>query len=191
MKVLLVFGTRPEAIKMCPLIKEMKRHSGIISKVCLTAQHREMLDQVMNQFDICADYDLNLMKEGQTLSDITIGVLSGLDKIFSTEKFDVVLVHGDTTTLFAALLSAFYHKIPVGPVEAGLRTYDLHSPYPEEFNRQAVDIYTQFYFAPTELAKRNLIKEGKKDKDIYVTGNTVIDALQTTIDETYVNEHLQ
>lgn len=191
MKVLLVFGTRPEAIKMCPLIKEMKRHSGIIAKVCLTAQHREMLDQVMNQFDICADYDLNLMKEGQSLSEITIGVLSGLDKIFSTEIFDVVLVHGDTTTSFAASLSAFYHKIPVGHVEAGLRTHDLYSPYPEEFNRQAVDIYTQFYFAPTEFAKTNLIKEGKNNKDIYVTGNTVIDALQTTIDETYVNEHLQ
>lgn len=191
MKVLLVFGTRPEAIKMCPLIKEMKRHAGIVSKVCLTAQHREMLDQVMNQFDICADYDLNLMKEGQTLSDITIGVLSGLEKIFSIEKFDVVLVHGDTTTSFAASLSAFYNKIPVGHVEAGLRTYDLYSPYPEEFNRQAVDIYTQFYFAPTELAKSNLIKEGKNEKDIFVTGNTVIDALQTTIDEGYVNEHLQ
>lgn len=190
-KALLVFGTRPEAIKMCPLIKEMKRHSNTVCKVCLTAQHREMLDQVMKEFDICADYDLNLMKAGQTLSDITIGVLAGLDKIFSTEKFDVVLVHGDTTTSFAASLSAFYHKIPVGHVEAGLRTYNLYSPYPEEFNRQAIDICAQLYFAPTELAKKNLVKEGKRDEDIYVTGNTVIDALQTTIDETYVNEHLQ
>lgn len=191
MKVLLIFGTRPEAIKMCPLIKEMKKHPEICSKVCLTGQHRDMLDQVMEQFEITADYDLNLMKAGQTLSDITIGVLKGIDEILIAEEFDIVLVHGDTTTSFAASLAAFYRKVPVGHVEAGLRTYDLYSPYPEEFNRQAVDLLTKFYFAPTELSKKNLINEGKSEKDVYVTGNTVIDALHTTITDSYNNDNLQ
>lgn len=191
MKVMTIFGTRPEAIKMCPLVLELKKHSDIETIVCLTGQHKEMLNQVMEVFNITADYNLSIMKAGQTLSLITSEVLSGIDNILSKVKPDVVLVHGDTTTSFVAGLASFYHNIPVGHVEAGLRTYDLQSPYPEEFNRQAVDLFTKFYFAPTELAKKNLLTEGKSAQDIYVTGNTVIDALYTTVSESYSNEHLE
>lgn len=191
MKVLTVFGTRPEAIKMCPLVLELKKHSDIETIVCLTGQHKEMLNQVMEAFDVEADYNLSIMKNGQTLSMITSEVIHGMDKILLDENPDVVLVHGDTTTSFAAGLVAFYHNIPVGHVEAGLRTYDIYAPYPEEFNRQAVDIFAKFYFVPTELSKQNLLREGKFEEDIYVTGNTVIDALHTTINEEYENECLE
>lgn len=191
MKVMTVFGTRPEAIKMCPLVLELKKHEDVETIVCLTGQHKEMLDQVMDVFGVVADYNLQIMKSGQTLTMITASVMTGMDEILSKVNPDVVLVHGDTTTSFAAGLSAFYHNIPVGHVEAGLRTYDLQAPYPEEFNRQAVDIFTKFYFAPTELAKRNLLKEGKSEKNIYVTGNTVIDALQNSVKDTYDDKNLQ
>lgn len=191
MKVMTIFGTRPEAIKMCPLVLELKKHSDIETIVCLTGQHKEMLDQVMKVFDIEADYNLSIMKNMQTLSMITSEVIHGIDQILTDKNPDVVLVHGDTTTSFAAGLASFYHNIPVGHVEAGLRTYDLQSPYPEEFNRQAVDLFTKFYFAPTELTKMNLLAEGKLAQNIYVTGNTVIDALHTTINESYYNEHIE
>ena len=191
MKVLVVYGTRPEAIKMCPLIQEMKNRPEIECVVCLTGQHREMLDQVNGLFGIKADYDLNIMQESQSLADITSKVLQGLDHVLNKEKPDVVLVHGDTTTSFAAALAAFYRNIPVGHVEAGLRTYNMKSPYPEEFNRQAVDLICNYYFAPTEDAKEHLIKEGKKQVDIYVTGNTVIDALKTTVDKGFSDENIE
>lgn len=190
-KILLVFGTRPEAIKMCPLIKEMRKHSNINCKVCLTAQHRDMLDQVMEKFNIHADYDLDIMKVGQTLSDITVGVLQGIDKILDTEAFDLVLVHGDTSTSFVASLAAFYHQIPIGHVEAGLRTGNLESPFPEEFNRQAVDLISNIYFAPTEQAKSNLLAEGKSESNIVVTGNTVIDALAETVDSDFSDVNIE
>lgn len=190
-KVLAVFGTRPEAIKMCPLVMALNGTKNIECRVCLTAQHREMLDQVIEVFGISADYDLNIMKPNQTLTDITIEVLNNLNGIIQEENPDLILVHGDTTTSFAAALSAFYHQIPVGHVEAGLRTYDMRSPYPEEFNRQAVDLITEMYFAPTENAKRNLIKEGKCRDKIYVTGNTVIDALSTTVKSDFEDENLR
>lgn len=191
MKVMTVFGTRPEAIKMCPLILELKKCEDIETIVCLTGQHKEMLDQVMEVFEVRADYNLAIMKTGQSLSKITSSVLSGMDEILSKVNPDIVLVHGDTTTSFVAGLSAFYHSIPVGHVEAGLRTYNLQAPYPEEFNRQAIDIFAKFYFVPTELAKLNLLKEGKNEKCIYVTGNTAIDALRRTVKDTYHDEHLQ
>ena len=191
MKVMTVFGTRPEAIKMCPVVMELKKHKEIETKVCLTGQHREMLNQVMDAFDIKEDYNLMIMKDQQTLSMITSEVITGIEKIIDQEKPNVVLVHGDTTTSFAAGLASYYHNIPVGHVEAGLRTYNLQAPFPEEFNRQAVDIFSKFYFVPTEFAKENLIKEGKAEKDIYVTGNTVIDALKTTIRNDYENEYLK
>ena len=186
-----IFGTRPEAIKMCPLVLELKKYKEIETIVCLTGQHKEMLDQVMAAFDIKAEYNLLIMKNAQSLSMITSAVLVGVDEIIVKEKPDIILVHGDTTTSFAAGLAAFYWNIPVGHVEAGLRTYDLQAPYPEEFNRQVVDIFTKFYFVPTEMAKSNLLKEGKSEKDIYVTGNTVIDALHTTIIDSYQNEYLE
>lgn len=190
MKVLLVFGTRPEAIKMCPLILELKKYSQIKTCVCLTGQHKEMLEQVMDIFEIKADYNLSIMKPNQSLSTITLSVLEKLDEVLEKEQPDLVLVHGDTSSSFAAALSAFYHHISIGHVEAGLRTYNIQSPYPEEFNRQAVDLITDFYFAPTETARKQLLKEGKDAKKIFVTGNTVIDALRTTISTGYENENL-
>lgn len=191
MKVMTVFGTRPEAIKMCPLIIELKKHGNIETLSCLTGQHKEMLNQVMDVFGIEADYNLSVMKNKQTLSMITSAVVHGFDKILQREKPDVVLVHGDTTTSFAAGLVSFYHQIPIGHVEAGLRTYNLKSPYPEEFNRQAVDALSEFYFAPTEQAKENLLREGKAESKIFVTGNTVIDALRFTVRDSYQNENLE
>lgn len=190
-KVLVVFGTRPEAIKMCPVIKQMNTYKDLECKVCITAQHREMLDQVLEIFNVKADYDLNIMQPGQTLTGITIEILNGFNEILEKEKPDIVLVHGDTTTSFAAALSSFYHNISVAHVEAGLRTYNMHSPYPEEFNRQAVDLISELYFAPTKMSADNLIKEGKDQKKIYITGNTVIDALQTTVNDDFIDENLR
>ena len=186
-KIMLVFGTRPEAIKMCPLVSELRKDRDIETIVCVTGQHRQMLEQVLQAFNIEPDYDLAIMKDKQTLFDITVNVLSGMKDVLEKERPDVVLVHGDTTTSFAAGLAAFYLEIPVGHVEAGLRTYDLRAPFPEEFNRQGVDIFSQYYFAPTQAAKDNLLKEGKEPDHIYVTGNTVIDALKTTIKEEYTH----
>ena len=180
-KILVVFGTRPEAIKMCPLVNELKSRDGLEVCVCVTGQHREMLDQVLEVFNVKPDYDLAIMKQGQTLFDITAKVLVNIASVLDDSLPDVVLVHGDTTTSFAAGLAAFYKHIPVGHVEAGLRTYNMYSPFPEEFNRQAVDIFSKYYFAPTERAKRNLMAEGKSSDSIYVTGNTGIDALKTTV----------
>lgn len=180
--VLLVFGTRPEAIKMCPLVLELKkRPEDFNTLVCVTGQHREMLDSVLKTFDIKPDFDLSIMKEGQTLFDITSAVLLQIKQVLEDARPDVVLVHGDTTTSFAAALAAFYLQIPVGHVEAGLRTYNLSSPFPEEFNRQAVDVISTYYFAPTETARENLLSEGKEDRGILVTGNTGIDALAVTV----------
>ena len=190
MKILTIFGTRPEAIKMCPVIKELNRRKEIKCTVCLTGQHKEMLEQVMSLFEIQAEYNLQIMKKNQTLSMITSDILNGLDSIFEKEQPDLVLVHGDTSSSFAAALAAFYHHIPVGHVEAGLRTYNMQSPYPEEFNRQAVDLITDMYFAPTELSKKQLLDEGKDTDKIFVTGNTVIDALQTTVSEDYQSDIL-
>ena len=186
-KVMLVFGTRPEAIKMCPLVKELKKSNKFETLVCVTGQHREMLQQVLDVFDIVPDYDLDIMKEGQTLYSITTAILDKIKQVLEVEKPDIVLVHGDTTTTFATSLAAFYSNIKVGHVEAGLRTYNLQSPFPEEFNRQAVSIVSSFNFAPTEQAKKNLLQEGKKEATIFVTGNTAIDALRTTITESYTN----
>lgn len=190
MKVLLIFGTRPEAIKMCPLVIELRKHSEIRTVVCITGQHREMLDQVLEAFNVSVEYDLAIMKERQSLSTITSSVLSGIDEVLAIERPDIVLVHGDTTTSFAAGLSAFYHNIPIGHVEAGLRTYNMLSPFPEEFNRQAVDLFSSIYFAPTNMAKKQLLNEGKKESSIIVTGNTVIDALNITVSKDYQNEYL-
>lgn len=187
----MVFGTRPEAIKMCPLILELKKNNVIKCVVCLTGQHREMLKQVMDVFKIHADYNLSIMKEKQTLSMITVSVLSEMDKVIEKEQPDIVLVHGDTTTSFATGISAFYHHVPVGHVEAGLRTYNLQAPYPEEFNRQVVDLISDIFFAPTELAKKQLLSEGKSENRIFVTGNTVIDALKTTVNKNYSCDALE
>lgn len=184
-KVMVVFGTRPEAIKMCPLIKELKKSPVLETVVCVTGQHREMLKQVLDAFDIQPDMDLSVMQSGQTLFDITTKVLNGMREVLEKERPDVVLVHGDTTTTFAAGLAAFYMEIPVGHVEAGLRTYNLASPFPEEFNRQGVGIFASYHFAPTQAAASHLIDEGKKQEHVYITGNTVIDALKTTVQETY------
>ena len=189
-KVMLVFGTRPEAIKMCPLINELKGRDTIQTCVCVTGQHRQMLDQVLKVFHVEPDYDLEIMKEKQTLFDITSDVLLRIREVLENEKPDIVLVHGDTTTTFAAALAAFYLQIPVGHVEAGLRTYNLYSPYPEEFNRQSVSIISQFNFAPTERARQNLLLEGKRAESIYITGNTAIDALKTTVKENYSHPEL-
>lgn len=191
MKVLVVFGTRPEAIKMCPVIKALKQQKDVEAVVCVTGQHRQMLDQVLQVFAVEPDYDLAIMKENQTLFDITMAILDGFREVLETEKPDIILVHGDTTTAFVAALAGFYKNIPVGHVEAGLRTWDLQAPYPEEFNRQAVDIITEYYFAPTEPAKKNLLREGKREENIFVTGNTVIDALKTTVKEDYRHEALE
>lgn len=190
-KVMLVFGTRPEAIKMCPLVNELKTRESIETIVCVTGQHRQMLDQVLEVFDVVPDYDLSIMKEKQTLFDITVNILNDIRKVLEDVRPDVVLVHGDTSTTFVTALACFYLQIPVGHVEAGLRTYNIYSPYPEEFNRQAVGIISNYNFAPTEKAKENLIKEGKKKESIYVTGNTAIDALKTTVKKEYNHPELE
>ncbi len=190
-KVMLVFGTRPEAIKMCPLVKELEEREGFEVRVCVTGQHREMLHQVLNVFQTKINYDLAIMKQGQTLFDVTTEVLNKIKGILEKEKPDIVLVHGDTSTTFAAALASFYVGIPVGHVEAGLRTYNIHSPFPEEFNRQAVGIVTQAHFAPTQQAADNLIKEGKNKNQIYITGNTAIDALKNTVSKDYKHELLE
>lgn len=189
-KIMLVFGTRPEAIKMCPLVNELKTRENIKTIVCVTGQHRQMLDQVLEAFHVVPDYDLSIMKEKQTLFDITTSILNKIREVLETEKPDVVLVHGDTSTTFVTALACFYLQIPVGHVEAGLRTYNIYSPYPEEFNRQAVGIISQYNFAPTEMAKNHLIQEGKNPETVYVTGNTVIDALKTTVRENYTHPEL-
>ena len=173
---MLVFGTRPEAIKMCPLVNELKKRKSLEVVVCVTGQHKEMLTQVLDAFNVVPDYNLSIMKESQTLFDITTNILHGIKEVLEKEKPDVVLVHGDTSTTFVTSLACFYLQIPVGHVEAGLRTHNIYSPYPEEFNRQAVSIISSYNFAPTKLAKQNLLNEGKKPESIYVTGNTVIDA---------------
>ena len=190
-KVMLVFGTRPEAIKMCPLINELKKRKKIETIVCVTGQHRQMLNQVLKTFRVVPNYDLSIMRDKQTLFDITTNILNRIKEILEFEKPDVVLVHGDTSTTFVTALACFYLQIPVGHVEAGLRTYDIYSPYPEEFNRQAVGIISRYNFAPTEKAKVNLIKEGKDPSTIWVTGNTVIDALKTTVKEDYTHPELE
>ncbi|MBD3831377.1 MAG: UDP-N-acetylglucosamine 2-epimerase (non-hydrolyzing), partial [Arcobacter sp.] len=190
-KVLLVFGTRPEAIKMAPLVKAFEKEKNIISKVCVTAQHREMLDQVLDMFDIKPDYDLNIMKAGQDLFDVTTNVLLGLKDVLNDFNPDVVLVHGDTTTTSASSLAAFYNKIKVGHVEAGLRTGDIYSPWPEEANRQITGVLANYHFAPTTTSKNNLLKENKNPNDIIVTGNTVIDALFLALDKIEKNANLK
>ncbi|MER0279014.1 UDP-N-acetylglucosamine 2-epimerase (non-hydrolyzing) [Clostridioides difficile] len=184
-KVMTVFGTRPEAIKVAPLIKELEEREHIKSIVCVTAQHREMLDQVIETFDINVDYDLDIMKKGQSLNDITCKILKELPLIINKENPNIILVHGDTTTTLATSLTAFYNKIFVGHIEAGLRTYDKYSPFPEELNRQLTSVIADIHFAPTNLARKNLIYEGKPKNSIFVTGNTAIDALRMTIKEDY------
>ncbi|HBC9087577.1 non-hydrolyzing UDP-N-acetylglucosamine 2-epimerase [Citrobacter koseri] len=189
-KVMVVFGTRPEAIKMCPLVKELKSRSKINTIVCVTGQHRQMLDQVLTAFNIIPDYDLSIMKDKQTLFDVTVNILEKMKTVLTDIKPDIVLVHGDTTTTFATALACFYLQIPVGHVEAGLRTYNIDSPFPEEFNRQAVGVVCKYHFAPTETSKENLLREGKNPDLIHVTGNTAIDALRTTVKDNYTHEHL-
>lgn len=190
-KVMLVFGTRPEAIKMCPLVNELKKRDSIQPIVCVTGQHRQMLDQVLDRFHVVPDYDLSIMRQEQTLFDITVSILEKIRTVLEEVSPDVCLVHGDTSTAFVTALACFYRQIPIGHVEAGLRTYDIYSPYPEEFNRQAVSIISQYNFAPTEKAKENLISEGKDPEKIWVTGNTVIDALKTTVREDYTHPELE
>lgn len=190
-KIMLVFGTRPEAIKMCPLVNELKKRRELQTVVCVTGQHRQMLDMVLEAFDVMPDYDLFIMKDKQTLFDVTTNILNRIKEVLEKEKPDVVLVHGDTSTTFVTALACFYLQISVGHVEAGLRTYNIYSPYPEEFNRQAVSIISQFNFAPTELSKKNLLKEGKDPKNIFVTGNTAIDALKTTVRKSYTHPELE
>lgn len=189
--IMLVFGTRPEAIKMCPLVNELKTRENIKTVVCVTGQHRQMLDMVLDTFNVVPDYDLSIMKQGQTLFDITTNILSRIGDVLDEVKPDVVLVHGDTSTTFVTALACFYKQIAVGHVEAGLRTYNIYSPYPEEFNRQAVSIISKYNFAPTELSKANLIKEGKDENSIFVTGNTAIDALKTTVRDDYSHPELE
>ncbi len=189
-KIMLVFGTRPEAIKMCPLVNELKSRKSLEVEVCVTGQHRQMLDQVLEAFSVVPDYDLSIMKDRQTLFDVTTNILNRIREVLEKAKPDVVLVHGDTSTTFVTALACFYLQIPVGHVEAGLRTYNIYSPYPEEFNRQAVSIISSYNFAPTELSKQNLLKEGKAAESIYVTGNTAIDALKTTVREDYTHPEL-
>ena len=189
-KIMLVFGTRPEAIKMCPLVNELKSRSNLQTIVCVTGQHRHMLDQVLEAFHVVPDYDLSIMKEKQTLFDITTNILNRIREVLEKERPDVVLVHGDTSTTFVTALACFYLQIPVGHVEAGLRTYNIYSPYPEEFNRQAVSIISRYNFAPTELSRQNLLNEGREAGHIYVTGNTAIDALKTTVRDDYTHPEL-
>ncbi|MEI1255736.1 UDP-N-acetylglucosamine 2-epimerase (non-hydrolyzing) [Blautia sp. JLR.GB0024] len=188
--IMLVFGTRPEAIKMCPLVNELKTREGIKTVVCVTGQHRQMLDQVLEIFKVVPDYDLSIMKDRQTLFDVTTNILNRIGGVLEEVKPDVVLVHGDTSTTFVTALACFYKQIPIGHVEAGLRTYDIYSPYPEEFNRQAVGIISKYNFAPTQRSADNLIREGKDPKTIYVTGNTAIDALHTTVRSDFKHEVL-
>ena len=190
-KVMLVFGTRPEAIKMCPLVNELKSRKELQTVVCVTGQHRQMLDQVLDAFAVKPDYDLSIMKERQTLFDVTTNILNSIKEVLEKEQPNVVLVHGDTSTTFVTALACFYLQIPVGHVEAGLRTYNIYSPYPEEFNRQAVGIVSQFNFAPTELSRDNLVREGKDESKIYITGNTAIDALKTTVKQDYTHPELE
>jgi len=190
-KVMVVFGTRPEAIKMCPLVNELKKRVKLETIVCVTGQHREMLDQVLHAFQVKPDYDLSIMKENQTLFNVTISILEKIKAVLEEVKPDIVLVHGDTSTTFSTALSCYYMHIPVGHVEAGLRTYNIFSPFPEEFNRQAVGIISSFNFAPTEMSKKNLINEGKDPDKIYITGNTAIDALKTTVKKNYTHKHLE
>ena len=189
--IMLVFGTRPEAIKMCPLVTELKSRDGFKTVVCVTGQHRQMLDMVLKTFHVTPDWDLSVMREKQTLFDVTANVLNGIKGVLEEVKPDVVLVHGDTSTTFATALACFYLQIPLGHVEAGLRTHDLYSPFPEEFNRQAVGILAKYHFAPTAMAKENLLREGKPEDSIYVTGNTAIDALKTTVREHYSHPELE
>lgn len=190
-KVMSIFGTRPEAIKMAPLVKELEKRENIESIVCVTAQHREMLDQVLETFDIKPDYDLNIMKQGQTLGDVTTRALTGLEEVIKEARPDIVLVHGDTTTTFVGALAAFYNQVAIGHVEAGLRTDNKYSPYPEEMNRQMVDRLSDMYFAPTEISKSNLLKENIDESKIYITGNTAIDAMSTTVDKNYTHKELE
>ena len=190
-KVMLVFGTRPEAIKMCPLVNELKKRKKLETIVCVTGQHRQMLDQVLKVFNVVPDYDLSIMRDKQTLFDVTINILKNIKQVLEAVKPDIVLVHGDTSTTFVTALACFYLQIAVGHVEAGLRTYNIFSPYPEEFNRQAVSIISRYNFAPTELSKKNLLKEGKKEETIFVTGNTAIDALKTTVCDEYTHPELE
>lgn len=190
-KVMLIFGTRPEAIKMCPLVHVLENHPAFETVVCVTGQHRQMLDQILNCFQIKPQYDLYIMKNKQTLFDVAINILQKLRGVLEKEKPDVVLVHGDTSTAFVTALACFYMQIPVGHVEAGLRTYNMKSPFPEEFNRQAVDLIAQFYFAPTDMSRDNLLKEGKPENAIFVTGNTVIDALSTTVQKDYQHPEIE
>jgi len=189
-KVLLVFGTRPEAIKMCPLVNELKTRASLSTVVCVTGQHREMLDQVLSAFHVVPDYDLAIMKRSQTLFDITINILESIREVLVKEQPDIVLVHGDTTTTFATSLACYYLQIPVGHVEAGLRTHNIYSPYPEEFNRQATGIIASHHFAPTRMAAENLVAEGKNPERIYITGNTVIDAMRHTVQDDYTHPEL-
>lgn len=189
-KIMLVFGTRPEAIKMCPLVNELKKRDNLETIVCVTGQHRQMLEQVLATFNVKPDFDLSIMKQGQSLFDITTRILDNIKNVLDEVKPDVCLVHGDTSTTFVTALACFYMQIPVGHVEAGLRTYNIYSPYPEEFNRQAVGIISKYNFAPTELAKQNLLSEGKKIDSIYVTGNTVIDAMKHTVIDNYKHPEL-
>lgn len=190
-KIMLVFGTRPEAIKMCPLIKELKKRSSIRTMVCVTGQHRQMLEQVLQFFEVEPDYDLSIMKDHQTLFDVTTKILNSLKEVLDESRPDIVLVHGDTSTTFVTALACFYLQIPVGHVEAGLRTYNIYSPYPEEFNREAVSIIAQYNFAPTVSAKTNLIKEGRDAEKIWVTGNTAIDAMRMTVRDDYSHPELK
>ena len=189
--ILVIFGTRPEAIKMCPLVRELRGRRSIRTVTCVTGQHRQMLDQVLEAFQIEPEYDLSIMAKGQTLTDITVHILEKITGVLAEVRPDVVLVHGDTSTAFVTALACFYQHIPIGHVEAGLRTYDLDSPFPEEFNRQAVDLIARFYFAPTELSRQNLLKEGKPAEHIFVTGNTVIDALDTTVRSDYTHPEIE
>ncbi len=190
-KIMLVFGTRPEAIKMCPLVNELKKRENLQIVVCVTGQHRQMLDMVLDAFHVVPDYDLSIMKEQQTLFDVTTNILNRIREVLEKEHPDVVLVHGDTSTTFVTALACFYLQIPIGHVEAGLRTHNIYSPYPEEFNRQAVSIISRYNFAPTKLAEENLRKEGRDSGSIYVTGNTAIDALRTTVRESYTHPELE
>ena len=190
-RIMIVFGTRPEAIKMCPLVNELKTRATIETILCVTGQHRQMLDQVLKTFDVEPDYDLSIMKQGQTLFDITTSILEKIKNILEEVRPDIVLVHGDTSTTFVTALACYYMQIPIGHVEAGLRTYNIYSPYPEEFNRQAVSLVSKYNFAPTSLAKQNLINEGKKPETIYVTGNTVVDAMRCTVSENYTHPEIE
>lgn len=189
-KIMLVFGTRPEGIKMCPLVNELKRRPQVQTVVCVTGQHKQMLQQVLDAFSVVPDYDLAIMQPNQTLFDVTTAILTRIQAVLNQEKPDLTLVHGDTSTAFVTALACFYLHIPVGHVEAGLRTYNLESPFPEEFNRQAVSLICRYHFAPTEKAKQNLLREGKDESSIFVTGNTSIDALKTTVRADYTHPEL-